>query len=189
MPCDIRPAIIAVARVSFEPWRLMFFPLLRRRISRRYNHLSDLDEILQAASHPDVIMHQRKFWWPSLKGLGVAPWRGQILLCCLYIRRRPYKHLTTTVVSVDRGIIKKKTFRRTYSPRACRHAAWAKQIRNNWPKDTISCIQEKQVLTGKGHNVRVAHVLGDICPRRGQMSGHQCEAGCTPARQPKHVKS
>ena len=33
----------------------------------------------------------------------LGSWRGggQVLLFCLYIRRRPYKHITTTVMSVD----------------------------------------------------------------------------------------
>jgi len=47
---------------------------------------------------PDVVTGAN-FGGDRLKRLGVAG--GQIFIFCLYIRRRPYKHFTNTVVSVD----------------------------------------------------------------------------------------
>jgi len=44
--------------------------------------------------------HLCEFWWRSVNGFGGGG-EGQILLFCLYIRRHPYKHFTTLLMSVD----------------------------------------------------------------------------------------
>jgi len=66
--------------------------------AQKPNRLSDLDEILCVGSDPRL-NHLRKFWWRSIQGFGGCV--GQILLFCLYIRRRPYEHLNSTEVYVD----------------------------------------------------------------------------------------
>jgi len=58
--------------------------------------LIQLDEILHVGSHPHA-----NFGHDQLKGLWVVV--DQSLLFCLYIRRHPYKHLSTTMVSVNLG--------------------------------------------------------------------------------------
>jgi len=92
--------------VNFGPERRAIMHVQKR------NRLSDVDEILHSGRDSDD-----RLW-----GLGVAG--SQILLFCLYVRRRSYKHFTTTVLRVDKAHKHSTSVQTKIEMRFCRATAF-----------------------------------------------------------------